>query len=157
LLLRGREEGGEPVEDVRGDVVGGLLVAVHAQHVESGLDEAFGGLFVEVDFGVGAAGAELESVVWSAFVEALRDHCRVGFQDHGEVGSVGFGVELPQESGVDAVESLDDQPGGDVAVGDNGGAALDVGAYFGFDVVIPVSGIQAGEGVAGDGFGEFPR
>jgi hypothetical protein len=131
LFLRGREEGGEPVEDVRGNVVGGLLVAVHAQHVESGLDETFGGLLVEVDFGVRAARAELESVVWSAFGEALRDHRRVDFQDDRQVGSVGFGVELAQKRRIDTVEALNDQPGGNVAVGDNGGAALDVGAYLG--------------------------
>ena len=56
------EEGGEAVKDVRGGVVGGLPV--------------------EVSFGVGAAGAELESVMWSAFAEALDDHCWGGFQDH---------------------------------------------------------------------------
>jgi len=47
-------EEGELVEDVSGYVWGGL-VAVHAQHGESGVDEPFGGLLVEVGFDVGAA------------------------------------------------------------------------------------------------------
>ncbi len=68
---------------MRGDVVGGLLVAVHARHVETGLYEPFGDLLVEMDFGVAAAWRELDTVVRVAFLEPLRNHAGVGFQDHG--------------------------------------------------------------------------
>jgi hypothetical protein len=39
------------------------LVHLYLEDVESGLDEAVRGLPVEVDFGVAAAGGQLESVV----------------------------------------------------------------------------------------------
>ncbi len=70
--------------------------------------------------------------------ESLPDHIGVGFQDHRQVGPVGFGVELPQKSRIDAVETLNDQAGRDVAVGDNNRAIFQLRAYFGVDVVIPV-------------------
>ena len=54
--LRGGKKGSEAVEDVRGDMVGGSLVAVHAQHVETGLYERLGRLPIKVDFGVAAFG-----------------------------------------------------------------------------------------------------
>jgi hypothetical protein len=137
---------------VRGGVVRGLS-AVHPQHIETGLYQPFGSLLVEVDFGVGAAGAELETVVWSALVKALRDHGRARFQDHRQVGAVSLSVELPQKRRVDTVEPLNHQTGGDVPVGDNGCASLEFGAYFGLDVVIPVSRVQAGQRMTSDGFG----
>lgn len=70
---------------------------VHAQHVEAGLDQALGRLPVEVHFGMAAAWGELKAVVWSALVEPFRDDFRVGFEDHGQVGPVSLGVELPEE------------------------------------------------------------
>lgn len=60
-------------------------------------------------FGVRAAGAELKAVVRPALLEAFRDDLGVGFQDDGEVGPVSFGVELPQEGGINAVEPLHHQ------------------------------------------------
>jgi hypothetical protein len=43
----GEAKGGKVAQDVRGDVMGFLQIAVHAQHVESGLYKPFGSLPVK--------------------------------------------------------------------------------------------------------------
>jgi hypothetical protein len=84
---------------VRGDVVGGSLVAVHAQHVEAGLSEPFGRLPIKVHFGVAIVRSELESVMWTAVCESLRGDLRISVEDHGQIGPVGFGVECHKKAG----------------------------------------------------------
>jgi hypothetical protein len=138
---------------LRGDVVAGSLVAVHAQHIEAGWYEPLGRLPIKVHFGVAAVRSELESVMWTAVCESLRGDLRVSVEDHGEFGPVGFGVELPQKSGVYAVEALHHQGGGDVAVGNNSGGVFDVRPYR--NVVIPIGGVEARQSVAGDGFDQL--
>ena len=45
--------------------------------------------------------------MWTARrLSRSRDDFRVGVEDHGQIGPVGFGVELPQKTGVHAVEAL---------------------------------------------------
>jgi hypothetical protein len=127
---------------VRGDVVGGSLVAVH---LEAGLSEPLGRLPIKVHFGVAAVRSELEAVMWTAVGESLRDDLRVSVEDHGQIGPVGFGVELPQKSGGHAVETLHHEPGGSVAVGNNGGAVFDVRPYLGVNVVVSIGGVEAGQ------------
>jgi hypothetical protein len=85
------------------------VVAVRDEEVESGLDQSLGGLPVEPYFGVTAARCELEAVVRSPITQALGDGLGVGFEDDGEVGTLGFRVELPEERRVNAVKALYDQ------------------------------------------------
>src|SRR6266508_448267 len=101
-------------------LLGWSLVAVNPQNVEPGLHQPFGCLSVEMHFGVAAAGRELEAVVRAACVQSFGDHLGVGFENHGQVGPVSLGVELPEEGRVDAVEALHDQPRRDVAIADDG-------------------------------------
>lgn len=98
-LLRGREGGGEAVKDVGGDVVGGRLVAVHAQHVKACVYQTLGRLVVEMNFSVAAVGSELEPVVRTTVCESLRDHVGVGFQDHGKVGPNGLALSCDTPCG----------------------------------------------------------
>jgi hypothetical protein len=71
------------------------VVHLYLEDVESGLDEAVGGLPVEVDFGMAAARGQLESVVCAAIAQSEGDDFGVGLEDDGEVGAIGLGVELP--------------------------------------------------------------
>ena len=145
----GREKAHELIADERGGLFGGPLTAVHAQYVESGLDEPFGRLPVEMGLGMAAAWRQLEAVVRAAGGEPLGDGVRVGFQDHGEVGPVSLGVDLPQEGRVDAVKALHDQGGRDVPVADDCLPAFGVRADLGLQVMVAVRCVQAGQGVTG--------
>lgn len=75
------------------------LVAVHAQHVEAGLNQAIGGLPVEVNFGVTAARRELEAVMRATLAQPFRDDLGVSFQDHGRVGRSASALSCQRNAG----------------------------------------------------------
>jgi hypothetical protein len=54
-----------------GGLFGGPLIAVHAQHVKSGLNESFGRLPVEMGLSMAAARRQLKAVVRAAGGEPL--------------------------------------------------------------------------------------
>ncbi|SBW22527.1 hypothetical protein FDG2_2771 [Candidatus Protofrankia californiensis] len=91
------------------DCSGGRWLQSTRSTSKTSLDQPLGGLSVEVNLGVTAARRELEAIVWPALVKALRDDLGVGFEDHGEVGPISFGVQSPEEHWVDAVEALHHQ------------------------------------------------
>jgi len=63
---RGREEAHELVTDECRRLFRGPLIAAHAQHVKTSLDQPFGRLPIEVSLGVAAAGRELEAIMRTA-------------------------------------------------------------------------------------------
>jgi hypothetical protein len=59
----GREKAHQLIADERYGLFRGPLIAIHAQHIKSGLNESFGRLPVEMGLGMAAAGGQLEAVV----------------------------------------------------------------------------------------------
>jgi hypothetical protein len=106
-------------------------------------------------FGVAGAGGELEAVVCAPFREAAGDDFGVGLEDDAQVGPGRFGVERPQEGRVQTVEALHDQARRDVAVGDDGLTQLQLRPDLVLHMVVAVSGVQAGQGMPRDGFGQL--
>src|SRR5262249_32164015 len=94
---------------------------------------------VKVDFGMAATGGELEPVVWAPLAQPLRDDIGVGFEDHSQVGSVSFGVHMPEEGRVDAIETLHNQAGWDVAVRDDRPASFGGRSDFRLHMMVAVS------------------
>jgi hypothetical protein len=80
-VLGDRKEGQQTVTNAGGNLLGLTLVAINPENIESGLDQALGGLPVEAYFRAAAARSELETVVCTSFVQALRNDFRIGFED----------------------------------------------------------------------------
>ena len=116
---RGREEAHELVTYECCGLLRRPLIAVHAQHVKTGLDQSFGSLPTEMNFGMTAAGRELEAVVRATRGQPLRYGFRVSFQDYREVGTVSLGIKMPQEGWIYTVKPLHDKTGGNIPIADD--------------------------------------
>src|SRR5581483_4737360 len=87
--------------------------------------------------------------------QSLGYDFRVGFQDYGQVGAVSFGIQVPEEGRVDTVEALHDKARRNVAVTYDSLSAFHMRADFSLHMMITVRRIQAGQGVAGNRFGQL--